>query len=109
MTARELLLELKSIMEEERELLLSFPIRDVERFGEIQEKKREILLMLSRLNVEDLEGEKELLLELRQLNVSISGLILNGLSFFEELERELFGQTLTYEEKKRRNLFSKKA
>lgn len=108
MTARELLLKLKEIMEEERQLLLSFPVKEIERFERIQEEKRELLLKISSFEREELEKESELLKEIRSLNRTISALIVNGISFFEDLERELFGEKTTYTSGKEGNLFKRR-
>lgn len=108
MTVKELLLKLKEIMEEERELLLSFPVKETERFERIQEEKRELLLKISSFEVEELEKEKELLKEIQSLNRTISALIVNGISFFEDLERELFGEKTTYTSGKDGNLFKRR-
>lgn len=108
MELKKLLLELKSLLEEERELLLSFPLKDVDRFEKVQEEKKELLLKISSFEKEKVEMERELLLEIQKLNASITALITNGLSFFEEIEKELFGQSPTYRNKKNNSLFNKK-
>ena len=109
MKIRELLQILKSLLEEERKLLLSFPIKDVKRFEEIQERKRELLLKISSFEKEEVEKERELLLEIFRLNSTVSALVVNGLSFFEEIERELFGDSITYTDKASQNLFDRHA
>ncbi len=109
MGVRELLEELKELLEEERQLLLSFPVKDVKRFEEIQERKRELLLKISSFEREEVEKERELLLEIFRLNSTISALVVNGLSFFEEIERELFGDSITYTDKTSQNLFDRRA
>ena len=105
---RENLLRLKKLLEEERELLLAFPPKDIDRFEKIQEEKKELLLKISSFEKEEVEKERELLVEIQKLNTSITALIANGLSFFEEVEKELFGQSPTYRNKGSNSLFNRK-
>lgn len=109
MEIREQLLNLKKLLEEERELLLSFPLKNINRFEEIQEEKRKLLLNISSFSKEEVEKEKNIVLEIYKLNSTVSALISNGLSFFEEIEKELFGENITYKGKNTSSLFNKKA
>jgi len=110
LSVKTILAELKNLLNEERKLLLSFPPKNVSRLEEIQEEKKKLLLELSSFNTEEVKKERELLSEIQKLNTSIAALISNGISFFEEIEKELFGQNVTYDERNRKhNLFNKKA
>jgi len=109
MEVSELLNELERLLEQEKELLLKFPITSPEQILEIQEKVRKILYELSKFPKETLLSETERLVKLSELNARVSSLVLNQLSFLEELEREIFGELLTYEKKSRDNLFDGKA
>lgn len=111
MKLKELLLKLKELLEEERNLFINFPVKDVDRLEELQEEKRKILLEISKFDRKEIEKERELkdlFLEIYQLNSSISALIINGLNFFEEIEKELFGEKTTYTGSNRTNLFGRK-
>ncbi len=101
--------KLIELLREERELLLVFPLKDLDRFKKIQEEKRELLLKISSFSKEEVEREKELLVEIHRLNTSISALVSNGLSFFEEVEKELFGESATYRRNRANSLFNRKA
>ena len=101
--------KLRELLREERELLLAFPPKDLDRFRKIQEEKRELLLKISSFSKEEVEREGELLVEIYRLNASVSALLSNGLSFFEEIEKELFGESATYSGNRENSLFNRKA
>ncbi len=107
MELQDLIVSLKSLLEKEKEILIEFPIKNVDEFMEIQEKKRQLLLEISKYSKEELSSFQEEVLKISELNSTISALLMNHISFFEEFEKELFGEKLTYREsEKKQNLFN---
>ena len=109
MEVLEQLKKLKNLLEEERNILLRFPLESVERFLEVQEEKRKLLLQISSRSEEELIPFKDEVLEIYELNAEVSSLISNHMAFFEEIEKELFGDSVTYGGRERDNIFKGKA
>jgi hypothetical protein len=109
MKVDDLIKRLENLLEKERDLLLKFPISDADQFIKIQEEIKETLYKLSQFPKEELMDKTDELINISKLNSSISSLLINQLSFLEELEREIFGESLTYSEKAKNSLFNRKA
>ncbi len=109
MDVSKLLDELEKSLKQERELLLKFPLTNPEQILKIQEEIRKVLYELSKLPKEAFAGKENKLRRILELNARVSSLISNQLSFLEDLEKEVFGETLTYEKRNANNIFNGRA
>jgi len=100
--------ELVELLKEEKKSLLSFTLENPESFTKLQERKKELLLKLSQLDREDFKEHLELVEEVKSLHEEVKALLLNNISFLEELFKELSNNE-TYAKRSSPSFFKGKA